>query len=253
LQNCGPIYCCKWAAYSKSILILPWNPYLVVNTDELKKKAVLIFIAAIIILSIALFLPAGTLDYWQGWAYTAIVLIPALFVVSYFITYDPEFLERRMKYKEKEAKQKKVIKWTTILFIIGFILPGFDHRFGWSNMPNEISIIADVFVFLGYIICFLAFKENSYAARTVEVMEGQKVISTGPYSFVRHPMYAGVILMYLATPLALGSYIALPFFILIVPFIIYRILNEEEVLLRGLKGYKEYCNKTRYRLIPFVW
>lgn len=223
------------------------------SLNELNKKAILIFISAVIVISLALFLPAGTLDYWQGWVYMIIVLVPAVFVVSYFLKKDPEFLERRMKYREKEVKQKKVIKWATILFVIGFLLPGFDRRFGWSNMPSEISIIADVFVFIGYIICFIAFKENSYAARTVEVMKGQKVISTGPYSIVRHPMYIGVILMYLATPLALGSYVALPFFILIVPFIFYRILNEEEVLSRDLKGYKEYCKKTKYRLIPYVW
>lgn len=221
--------------------------------DKLMKKIIFVFIVAVITIAMALFLPAGTLDYWQGWVYMGIVLIPAAFVVSYFLRTDPEFLERRMKYKEKEAKQKKVIKWTTILFIIGFLIPGFDYHFGWSNMPNELCMLADVFVLLGYMICFLAFKENSYAARTVEVMKGQKVISTGPYSIVRHPMYIGVIMMYLATPIALGSYLALPFFILIVPFIIYRILNEEEVLLRGLKGYKEYCEKTKYRLIPFIW
>ena len=123
----------------------------------------------------------------------------------------------------------------------------------WSSVPSELVIASNAVVLIGYFICFLAFRENSYAARTVEVEKGQKVISTGPYSIIRHPMYMGVLLMYLSTPIALGSYWALPPFLLMIPVIIYRTLNEEELLRRKLPGYKAYCKKVRYRLIPYVW
>ncbi len=216
-------------------------------------KVLLALIGVPILLGIFFFLPAGTLDYWQAWAYLAVLLVPFVFVASYFIITDPKFLERRLKTREKEAQQQVLIKFGWLIFLIGFLLPGFDHRFGWSSIPFEIVIAADVLVFLGYVLVFFVFKENSYAARTVEVEKGQKVITTGPYSIVRHPMYVGMLLMYLSTPIALGSYYSLLVFAFIVPMIIYRILNEEKVLLRGLPGYKEYCKKTRYRLIPFIW
>ena len=219
----------------------------------LTKKIVLIWAAAIIVVGIVLFVPAGTLDYWQAWAYMAILFVPASFVVMYFLKKDPEFLERRLRTKEKEARQGAIIAMATVVFIIGFLIPGLDYRFGWSEIPLEIVLAADVFVFLGYGLIFLVFKENSYAGRTVQVDKGQKVISTGPYSFVRHPMYVGTLIMYLATPIALGSYIAAPLFLLLIPAIVLRILNEEEVLRRDLPGYKEYCKKTRYRLVPFIW
>lgn len=223
------------------------------GATPIRKKAILLFVAAFVVMDIAFFVPAGTLDYWQAWMYLAILLIPASLVVLYFLKNDPEFLERRLKVKEKEAKQQLIVKLGDILFIIGFLIPGLDRRFGWSNVPFEVVIGADVIVFLSYLACFLVFRENSYAGRTVEVVKGQKVISTGPYSIIRHPMYLAVILMYTATPIALGSYWALPPFLLIVPILIFRILNEEEVLRRELPGYKEYCKKTRYRLLPFVW
>lgn len=223
------------------------------DKTALAQKIFLLFPAAIIVLGLMFFLPAGTLDYWQAWAYMAVVFVPAFFVILYFIKTDPEFLERRLKLKEKEAKQKLVVKAGGIIFVIGFLLPGLDRRFGWSSVPAEFVLAADVIVFLGYILMFLVFKENSYAGRTIRVEKGQKVISSGPYSIIRHPMYLGTILMYAATPIALGSYWAIPVFLLIVPVLIFRILNEEEVLRRELKGYAKYCKKVRYRLIPLVW
>ncbi len=217
------------------------------------KKAVLAFEAAFIVLFLAFFLPAGTLDYWQAWAYIVVILTPAAIVVIYFLKNDPEFLERRLRTREKEAEQRLIIKITWLIFLVAFILPGLDKRFGWSQVPAEFSIAADVIVFLSYMFIFLVFKENSYAGRTVEVEKGQKVISTGPYAIIRHPMYAGQLLMYMATPIALGSYWALPIFLLIIPMIVFRILNEEEVLRRELPGYAEYCKKVRYRLVPYIW
>jgi protein-S-isoprenylcysteine O-methyltransferase Ste14 len=220
---------------------------------DITKKALLLFLAALAAVSIMFFLPAGTLDYWQAWVYIAIVFIPAAFVIIYFLRSDPEFLERRLRAREKEAKQRLIVKLGGVVFLIGFLIPGLDRRFGWSSVPPGLALAADIVVLLSYFLVFLVFRENSYAGRTVEVEKGQKVISSGLYSVVRHPMYLGTIAMYTATPIALGSYWALPAFLLIVPVLILRILNEEEVLRRELPGYKEYCAKTRYRLVPFVW
>ncbi|VVB57370.1 Phospholipid methyltransferase [uncultured archaeon] len=223
------------------------------NKAALVRKVFLLFAASILVLCIMFFLPAGTLDYWQAWAYLAVVLLPAALVVLYFLKTDPAFLERRLKMREKEAPQKFVQKLGAFIFIFGFPIPGLDRRFGWSSVPAEWSVAADAAVFLGYLLVFLVFRENSYAGRTIRVEKGQKVISTGPYSVIRHPMYLGMLLLYLATPLALGSWWALPVFSLILPLLVLRILNEEEVLRRGLKGYPAYCQKVRYRLIPLVW
>jgi len=229
------------------------RPYFTVEIKQIVKKTILIFLAAPILIGLLLFVPAGTTDYWQAWVYLGVLLIPMFFVMIYFLKNDPEFLERRFQTKEKEAKQQFIIKIGTIVFLIGFLIPGFDHRFGWSQVPAMITILANIFVFVGYAFVFWVFKENSYAGRTIKVEKGQKVISTGPYSIIRHPMYLGTFLMYLATPIALGSYVALPFFIIYIPIIIYRIFNEEEVLKRELPGYSEYCTRTRYKLIPRIW
>lgn len=216
-------------------------------------KIAIALLAVPIIIGAALFGPAGTLDYYEAWAYMGVLLVPIFFVVMYFLKKDPGFLERRMRMKEKEAKQGLIVGAASVVFLVGFLIPGFDKRFGWSDVPSELVVAADVLVFLGYAIVFLVFRENSYAGRTVQVDKGQKVISSGPYSIIRHPMYFGTLLMYLATPIALGSYIAAPVFFLLVPIIMLRILNEEEVLRRDLPGYREYCEKTRHRLIPHVW
>ena len=216
-------------------------------------KYVLIFPAALLIVLAFLFVPAGTLDYWQAWAYIAVIFVPAAAVVIYFLKNDPAFLERRLRTREKEAKQALIIKLAIPVIFLGFIVPGLDHRYGWSAVPAALSIAADALVFLSYLFIFLVFKENSYAGRTVQVDKGQRVISTGPYAIVRHPMYLGQIVMYLSTPIALGSYAAFPLFLLTIPIIVYRLLDEEELLKRELPGYKGYCGKTRYRLLPLIW
>ncbi len=221
--------------------------------SDLKKKVFIRFIMVPIFMGLMLFLPAGSLDYWQAWIYCGVISIPMFLVVFYFLKKDPELLERRMRLREKEEKQKIIIKIGYIFFFIGFIIPGLDYRYHWSNVPVPLVIAANAIVLAGYIFVFFVLRENSYASRIIEVEKGQKVITTGPYAIVRHPLYLGALLMYSFTPLALGSYWAIIFFLPLLPLIIIRLLNEEEMLLRELPGYKEYCQKTRYHLIPFIW
>jgi protein-S-isoprenylcysteine O-methyltransferase Ste14 len=199
------------------------------------------------------FLPAGSFKYWEAWVYSVAMFIPMISTIVYLVKKDPALLERRMRLKEKEKKQKIIVQYFRLPFILGFFIPGFDYRFNLSEISAVIVIIANIIVFLGYWWVFLVFRENSYTSRIVEVEKDQKVISTGPYAIVRHPMYTGAILMFLFTPIALGSWWALIVFIFLPVILIFRILNEERMLLKELSGYEEYCRKTRYRLIPYVW
>ena len=223
------------------------------SQGELIKMVFVRFLGAILVLSAMFFLPAGTLAYWEAWGYLAILFIPMLFVLFYLLKNDPGLLARRMKTREREAEQKLIIKLSFIPFLLAFLLPGFDKRFGWSNVPVGMVVMADILVLLGYSIVFLVFRENRYASRVVEVEQEQTVISSGPYAMIRHPMYLGSLLLYILSPLALGSYWAMIPAILIIPVIIARIRNEESVLARDLSGYQEYMQKTRYRLIPGMW
>jgi len=220
---------------------------------HLAKVVLTRFVGAIIFLVALFFLPAGTWNYWQAWIYIVVLLVPAAFILAYLLKNDPALLERRMRTREPEAQQAFIVRLSFIWFFLEFLIPGFDHRFGWSQVPALVAIAADVLVFLGYLFVCLVFRENSYASRVVEVESEQRVISSGPYSIVRHPMYLGVIVMYLFTPLALGSYWAIIPSLSIVPILVARIRNEEAVLVKGLRGYAEYEHKIPYRLIPGVW
>ena len=200
-----------------------------------------------------LFIPAGTLAYWEAWIYLAILLIPMFVVFRYLLKNSPQLLERRMQMREREEPQKRIVKLSLFFFLVAYMLPGFDRRWEWSDVPPPVVIASDLLVMLGYGIIFLVLRENQYASRIVQVEQGQKVISTGPYAYVRHPMYLGAILMYLASPLALGSYWALLPAVLIIPILVARILNEEKLLQGELTGYRQYSQVTRYRLLPGIW
>ena len=220
---------------------------------SLIKKIIVRFSFFPVFLGLLILIPAGTFNYWQVYVYFATLVVPMIFVLFYFLKTDPKFLERRTKTKEKEKQQTIVSILSTIVFLAGFIISGLDHRFGWSNVPIYITIATDIIILSGYLIIFFVFKQNSYASNIIEVNENQKIISTGLYGIVRHPMYIGVLIMFIPTPIALGSYWGLIPFALLPVSLILRILNEEKVLSENLKGYKEYCQKTRYRLIPLVW
>jgi protein-S-isoprenylcysteine O-methyltransferase Ste14 len=220
---------------------------------ELLKRVLVRLLVAIPALILILFLPAGTFAYWEAWVYLAILLLPMCFVLIYLLRNDPGLLERRMRMREKEAEQGRIIKLSLLYFLFVFMLPGLDHRFGWSHVPVAVVLFADLVVLLGYGLIFLVFRENRYASRVVEVEAEQEVIRTGPYAVVRHPMYSGTLLMYLLSPLALGSYWAMIPALLIVPILVARIRNEEAVLGRELKGYQAYMQQTRFRLLPQIW
>jgi protein-S-isoprenylcysteine O-methyltransferase Ste14 len=211
------------------------------------------FSAGFIVVALFLFLPAGSLLYWQAWVYLGVLFIPMIVVVNYFMKRDPGLLERRMRTREKYEPQKRIQALTGVLFFLGFLIPGLDYRFGWSFVPVPLVLAADAVVALGYLLIFLVFRENSYTSRIIDVEPGQRVVTTGPYALIRHPMYLGVTLMFLATPLALGSWVAVPLFFLVPVFLVFRIRNEEEVLVRELTGYADYCREVRYRLIPGLW
>ena len=211
------------------------------------------FVPAVLILFAMFFLPAWTFSYWQAWVYMAIIFIPMTLVLIYLLKNDPGLLERRMKTRERETQQKLIVKLSVVQFLIGFLLPGFDNRFGWSHVPVGVVVMAEILVFLGYLTFFLVLRENRYASRVIEVEQAQQVISSGLYAIVRHPMYVGLLVLFIFSPLALGSYWAVIPILLVIPVIVARILNEEKVLARDLKGYPEYMQKTRYRLIPGIW
>jgi len=220
---------------------------------KLRKKIFLRFGLAGPILAALFFLPAGTLNYWQAWVYMALLLVPMGLVLAYFLKKDPELLERRMRTKEKEPEQKFIIKLSYPIFLAAFLLPGFDRRFGWSTVPVWLVLAADIIVLAGYGLFFRVMQENRYLSRVVEVDQKQRVVSSGPYAVVRHPMYAGILPLYLFSPLALGSYWALIPIAFMPWIIIARIGNEEKVLVKELEGYAQYTRQVKYRLIPGIW
>jgi protein-S-isoprenylcysteine O-methyltransferase Ste14 len=203
-----------------------------------------------------LFVPAGTLDYWQAYVFMAVFVGGATAITVYLAIKDPKLLERRMNVgptAEKEPTQKVIMVFALLGFIALLVVPALDRRFMWSSVPPRVSVIGDLLVALGFLLVYFVIRENSYAASTIQVAEGQTVISTGPYAVVRHPMYAGVLPLLIGTPVALGSWWGLFTLILFMPALIWRLLDEERFLHKNLPGYTQYTQKVRYRLVPFVW
>ena len=206
-----------------------------------------------VVLGALFFGTAGTFRYWEAWGFMAILFLPMTAVVLYFLRVDPSTLERRMAAKEERVRQKAIVKASTLFWLVTFLIPGLDWRFGWSSISPTVVILADALVLVGYLLFFLSLRENSFASRVIRVEKGQQVITTGPYALVRHPMYLGVSVMLLAAPVALGSWWALLPALSTPLFLVARIRDEEEALLEELPGYREYTERTRHRLLPGVW
>ena len=223
---------------------------------NLNKKAFGGLLRLFIGLAVLLFLPAWTLDYRQAWIFLAVYSLPVLAGTLYLMKKDPKLLERRINAgpgSEKQRSQKILHFLVSKALIMAVVIPAIDHRYAWSAVPPYVVAAGDILVALGFLIVFFVFKENTFASAIIEVVNGQKVISTGPYALVRHPMYIGWLVTFLGVPLALGSWWGLFTIIPITLVIVWRLLDEETVLARNLPGYAEYRNRVRYRLVPFIW
>jgi protein-S-isoprenylcysteine O-methyltransferase Ste14 len=224
--------------------------------NPLTRKVILNFGTRVLVLGALLFVPAHTLHFPRGWAFLAAYFVPQSFMVGYFLRRDPTFIERRLKMgpgAESRPRQKLVMALVILLSFISVIIAGFDHRFGWSHVPLIGSVLALIGILMGIAIQFRVFMENSFASATIEIAANQTVIATGPYAFVRHPMYCGALLTDFCIPLALGSWWAwLPVGAKAVVIVI-RLLDEEEFLTANLSGYAAYCERVPRRLCPFIW
>jgi protein-S-isoprenylcysteine O-methyltransferase Ste14 len=206
------------------------------------------------VFAVFIFVPAGTLNFWQGWVFFAVFCVSTLFITSYFLVKDPALIARRIKTGETRTKQIILQSIAGFTFFTGLlVIPGLDHRFSWSGVPVVVAVLSNVFVLLGFGIVFLVFKTNSYTSATIEVSKEQTVVSTGVYAIVRNPMYFGAVLTLVFMPLALDSLWAFLPSSLVCLLVVLRLLDEEKLLLKDLDGYKAYCEKTRYRLIPYIW
>ena len=222
----------------------------------LEARAWLSLLAVGLVMAALVFVPAGTIDYWQAWVYLALFLGAGAAITAYLLATDRELLERRMRggpTAEQRPTQRLVMLAVSLAFVALLVVPALDHRFGWSRAPVALVLAADALVAAGFLLVGRVFRENSFTSATIEVAEGQTVISTGPYAVVRHPMYAGALLYLLATPVALGSYWGLLPFAIIVVGLLLRILDEERLLASSLPGYREYESRVRYRLVPGLW
>jgi protein-S-isoprenylcysteine O-methyltransferase Ste14 len=207
-------------------------------------------------LAALIFVPAGTVWYWQGWAYVVVFVAASAAFTVYLALYDPELMRRRMRAgpsQEEEPAQRVIMRFLLLGFLLLIVVPALDHRFGWSQAPWPVVVAGDLLVALSFYVFYRVVRVNSFAASTVRVEEGQQVVSTGPYAWVRHPMYAGAFPLLIGTPLALGSWWGLLIVPVFLPILALRILNEEAVLARDLPGYTDYRERVRWRLIPFVW
>lgn len=220
---------------------------------KLFRQALIKFFAGLLMISLLLFIPAGTCSFWQAWLLIGILFIPMFIAGLVMMKKCPELLRKRLNVKEEQTEQKEVIVLSGLMFLAAFIAAGLQFRFKWLMLPDWISYAAAVIFLLAYALYAEVLRENAYLSRTVEVQENQKVIDTGLYVVVRHPMYMSTLLLFLSMPLVLGSVISFVIMLLYIPIISKRIRNEEQVLEKGLEGYTDYEKRVRYRVIPFVW
>ena len=228
-----------------------------IGCDKMNAKlfieAIAKFTLGVILVGLLIFLPAGSIEYWNGWLFIGVLFIPMFIAGIVMMVKSPSLLKSRLNAKEKENEQRKVVAISGLMFLIGFIIAGLNFRYSWIILPTSIVIIGTIIFLLSYITYAEVLRENVFLSRTIEVTENQKVIDTGLYGIVRHPMYTATIFLFLSMPLILGSIITFIIF-LIYPFVIAkRIKSEEEVLEKELKGYKEYKKKVKYKMIPFIW
>lgn len=216
-------------------------------------QAIIKFISGALLLAALIFIPAGSLSYFGGWLFMGVLFIPMFIMGIVMMINSPELLEKRLNAKEEQSEQKTVLLLSGIMFLAAFIVAGLNYRFGWIVLPVWVNICAAVVFLLGYALYAEVLRENVYLSRTVEVQENQKVIDTGLYGVVRHPMYMSTLILFLALPLVLGSVLSMCIMLFYIPIIIMRIKNEEQVLKDGLEGYEEYMKKVKYRIIPFIW
>lgn len=216
-------------------------------------EALVKLITGVLLIGLLVFLPAGSFAYWQGWLLMCILFVPMFIAGIFMLVKSPELLRKRLNAKEKESEQKAVVALSGLLFILSFVTAGLNWRFGWCLLPDWTVWTASVLFILSYILYAEVLRENEYLSRTIEVQDGQKVIDTGLYGIVRHPMYMATILMFLSMPLVLGSPISFTIMLGYIPVIVKRIRNEEKVLTKGLNGYKEYKTRVKYKLIPLIW
>lgn len=220
---------------------------------KLFKESIIKFLLGIILVCLILFIPAGSFKYWNAWLFIGLLFVPMFVAGMVLIRRNPELLKKRLNAKEKEIEQKHVVALSGLMFLTGFVIAGLNYRYNWIELPDIVIIIASIIFVIAYIFYAEVLRENTYLSRTIEVQDDQKVIDTGLYGLVRHPMYGATIIMFLTIPLILGSIISFLIF-LIYPFIIAkRIGNEEKVLEKDLKGYKEYKEKVKYKVIPYIW
>jgi protein-S-isoprenylcysteine O-methyltransferase Ste14 len=221
--------------------------------DGLLKEALIKIIAGIVLMGVLLFLPAGTIRWQEGWLLMIILFVPMFLAGLLMYFKAPDLLRSRLKAKETQSEQKDVIRYSGLMFLLAFIVAGLNYRFGWITMPRTIVWIGAVIFLLAYCLFGEVLRENQYLSRTIEVRDGQTVVDTGLYGIVRHPMYTATVLLFLSMPLVLNSLISFIIMLAYIPIIVKRIRNEEEVLETELKGYREYKQKVKYRLIPFIW
>lgn len=225
-------------------------------TPERRKvlvKAGILYALGVVFLGALIFIPAGTMEYWQGWLFMAVLFIPMFFVLIYLTVKDPDLLRKRLNAKEKEKPQKVYVVLSIIVTIAIFVIPGLDHRYHWSRVPDILVWLSAAMMLTGYILFIVVMRQNSYASRVIEIQHGQRLIDTGLYSMVRHPMYMAATILFGFVPLVLGSFFGLIPMVFLPLLLIIRIRNEEKVLREGLPGYKEYMQKVRFRMIPHIW